>query len=300
MNYLEIEAFLAIIDTQSISKAAEKLYVSQSTISNRLNALENEIEEKLIIRAKGIKTIELTPKGKEFTAFANRYISFIKDLDKWKYNSSKYELKIGSPPSLNAYLLLDLYSKIIDTNYPLVLKITSHWNDTIYNLLESFSLDIGIVSRSFTSKNLITTPIFFEKMVMISNKQVSDYKQNINANSLNISDEIYLDWGPEFEMWHNHIWSPIEIPKLIVDLPNLIEYFLNIKDSWAIVPLSVAITIYKRGNIQISDINPYIPNRTIYKIVQREPNPSSKTALNTFENELNDFISSNKHLIKIE
>lgn len=299
MNYLEVEAFLTIINTQSISKASERLFVSQSTISNRLNSLENEIGDKLINRAQGVKNIELTPKGKEFIVFANRFISITKDLEKWKENSSKYELRISGPLSLNSYLFPDLFNKILSEDYPLTLKITSHWNNTIYNLLESYNIDVGIVSRSFTSKSLTTTPIFKEKMVMISNTQFSDYKKYVNAEELNISDEIYLDWGREFEMWHNLIWSPIENKKLTVDSPVLIEYFLKTPNAWAIVPLSVALSIYKKNNLLISDIEPSIPNRTIFKITQRNPNPSSMVPLDIFENELNNFIKDNNNLIKI-
>ena len=85
----------------------------------------------------------------------------MKDLENWKENASKYELKIAAPLSLNAYLFPEFFSNIVNKNYPLTLKVTSHWNDTIYNLLESFSLDIGIVSRSYKSKSLITKPIFW-------------------------------------------------------------------------------------------------------------------------------------------
>ena len=50
MNPLEIEAFLAITETRNLSKAADKLFVSQSTISSRLTNLESEIGSPLVNR----------------------------------------------------------------------------------------------------------------------------------------------------------------------------------------------------------------------------------------------------------
>lgn len=47
MNILNIETFLTIVETQSLSKASEKLFVSQSTISTRLNSLEKELNTTL-------------------------------------------------------------------------------------------------------------------------------------------------------------------------------------------------------------------------------------------------------------
>lgn len=66
MNPLEIEAFLAITETRNLSKAADKLFVSQSTISSRLTNLESEIGSPLVNRRPGIKGVTLTPKGNEF------------------------------------------------------------------------------------------------------------------------------------------------------------------------------------------------------------------------------------------
>ena len=43
MTELEIEAFLAIVRTGSISAAAQKLYVTQPALSRRIHALEQEL-----------------------------------------------------------------------------------------------------------------------------------------------------------------------------------------------------------------------------------------------------------------
>ena len=45
-----IEAFLAVIRTQNISKAAEQLNLSQTTVSKRLRVLEQEVDTVLFER----------------------------------------------------------------------------------------------------------------------------------------------------------------------------------------------------------------------------------------------------------
>ena len=60
IDYRCIEAFLAVVNTGSISRAAEYLYVSQSSISKWIQTLEEEIGSPLIVRHKGHRTIELT------------------------------------------------------------------------------------------------------------------------------------------------------------------------------------------------------------------------------------------------
>ena len=68
MNYSDIETYLELVRTRNITKASEHLYVSQSTVSNRLKNLENELGFALVIRGKGRQAIELTQKGEESAA----------------------------------------------------------------------------------------------------------------------------------------------------------------------------------------------------------------------------------------
>ncbi|MFD2880212.1 LysR family transcriptional regulator [Paenibacillus rhizoplanae] len=53
MYFPGIEAFLAIVRTGSISKAAELLHLSQATVSYRLKTLEQEMGGLLVERRKG-------------------------------------------------------------------------------------------------------------------------------------------------------------------------------------------------------------------------------------------------------
>ena len=73
MTHWEIKTFLEIVKYSSISKAAEKLYLTQSTVSHRLSVLEEELGVKLIIRRKGYRTIELTNDGEAFLPLAYEY-----------------------------------------------------------------------------------------------------------------------------------------------------------------------------------------------------------------------------------
>ena len=50
MYALGIEAFLAVVRTQNVSRAAEQLNLSQSALSKRLRVLEQEFGANLIER----------------------------------------------------------------------------------------------------------------------------------------------------------------------------------------------------------------------------------------------------------
>ena len=57
MRDLEIEVFLAIYKHKSFSKAAEKMFMSQSSISERLKSLEKKLGFALLQRSRGNREI---------------------------------------------------------------------------------------------------------------------------------------------------------------------------------------------------------------------------------------------------
>ena len=77
MTSLEIEAFLTVQQTGSVTKAAEQLYISQSSLSTRLRTLERELGCSLFIRGRGDRAMLLTPEGERFLPLAQHH----KDLE---------------------------------------------------------------------------------------------------------------------------------------------------------------------------------------------------------------------------
>ncbi len=57
----QIKYFLAVIDCNSFTEAAEQCFISQSAISQQISALESDLGVKLINRE--IRKFSLTPAG---------------------------------------------------------------------------------------------------------------------------------------------------------------------------------------------------------------------------------------------
>ena len=52
MNTITLETFVAIVETGSLVRASERLHVTQSTVTTRLNTLEQDLGQTLIHRQK--------------------------------------------------------------------------------------------------------------------------------------------------------------------------------------------------------------------------------------------------------
>ena len=66
MTDMEIETFLTVLRSGSMTAAAQALYITQPTLSARLQTLEDEVGTPLFVRGKGLRRLELTEAGTRF------------------------------------------------------------------------------------------------------------------------------------------------------------------------------------------------------------------------------------------
>lgn len=72
MNLENVEMFLTIARFGSINKAAEALFLAQSTVTHRLKQLERQLQTSLFVRTAG--GVSLTPEGKRFVPVATSIV----------------------------------------------------------------------------------------------------------------------------------------------------------------------------------------------------------------------------------
>ncbi len=290
MNYSNIKTFLAIAETRSLSKAAELLFLSQSTVSYRLKTLEQEIGAELIQREQGKGFINLTAKGEEFIDIAKRWMSLYKDTEVWKTQKTLYELNIGGVDSLNTYVFYELYKKVLTSDSHMIINVGSHWTVTMYKMVENHEIDIGFVLWKLPYKNIACKTLFSERMVVISSS-CSGFKDMVHPADLDPDKEIFMYHGPNFQLWHDALWKNRSAKFSTVDTASLLNSFIDIPDFWSIVPISVAKKLYK-SNITISEITDPPPERVCYQITNRNPIPNKLKSLENFNNILEDFLKS--------
>ena len=63
MNNTDMETFWAVLEHGTLTAAAEALFITQPTLTNRIQSLEAEVGAQLFHRGKGIRHIELTSTG---------------------------------------------------------------------------------------------------------------------------------------------------------------------------------------------------------------------------------------------
>ena len=94
MEIRQIQYFLAIVEASSFSAAADELYISQSSLSKRIIALEEELEVLLFDRSK--RKVSLTNAGEAFLEHARNinstYHALLVELGGYKSSASSFSL----------------------------------------------------------------------------------------------------------------------------------------------------------------------------------------------------------------
>ena len=266
MTELEIDAFLNIVKYGSITKAAEILYISQPALSRRIKSLESELQYKLFIRQKGVRNITLTPQGEAFVLIAEKWKELWLETKDISPISKNTMFHISAIDSINSYILSKVYKTLIEENNHIHLGIHNLHSQDSYKYVENKLVNLGFISDDMYSKDVKTVPIFSEKMCFISNTE-NNYPNVVHPSNLDCKWEIRLPWNPEFDKWHNYWFGTTSKSLIIVDKMSILDDFLQIKNSWAIVPFSIGNWLVKNNkNLQISELEEAPPDRIYYYI----------------------------------
>ena len=291
MNYELIQNFLTVAKTKNITHSAQILFVAQSTVSHRLQQLEDILGYQLIIRNKGRRMATLTERGKAFVPIAEKWMSLWEETESFRSGARETKLVVGCVNSLVVCLLRDLFSDFISRNPNVHLQVKVLESDDIFQKLKSREIDIGITLMNLPYQNVAVRPLLSEKMYCVCTKGLLSTGRAVEPEDLIAHNEVLLDWGIEFMLWHNFWFKGAVVPRLQVNTIILIEDMLTQRDVWAIVPETVAAYFAGREVCDCHELKNPPPNRTSYVVTPAFPDPNKADLIRSFEQDIDAFVA---------
>ncbi|MFB5189440.1 LysR family transcriptional regulator [Alicyclobacillus fastidiosus] len=280
MDYISIETFLTIIKTQSLTKAAELLNLTQSTVSHRLKMLESSLDMVLIERGKGQRSITLTPAGEAFIPISERWWEVWREIQTLKTDGPKLSLLIGSVDSVNAYVLPPVYRRLLQHVPAIDIQIRTQQSTELYDLVERREVDVAFVLRERHLSSVDMKPFFTEPMVVVRLGDNKEHPAAVAPESLDPHDELFINWSPAYQMWHDKWWgSHVRPSRMRLDTAQLILAIMEQPKQWAIVPLSMGRSFKSIGDFVIQNLTDTPPNRVCYQITHKSPRQSAVQAI---------------------
>ncbi|WMM24011.1 LysR family transcriptional regulator [Tissierella sp. MB52-C2] len=163
MNLEWLKSYIVIVEEKSITKAAEKLNISQPALSKQLKSLESEYNILLLNRTS--KGIEMTKAGLYLYNQAKSLIhqSNLITLELQEMNESK-QMTIGSLPSIAT-------SYLTNCNLGNHCVFIQNHSKALINSLENNKVNISLIDNYFYEGQLVKKDLFQQKYVALVPKK---------------------------------------------------------------------------------------------------------------------------------
>lgn len=200
MNIKYLLYFKETVDNKSFTKAAEKLYVSQSALSKGIKCLERELNCILIDRF--TKEFSLTKEGEILHQMGGEMLNTIKEYECKIYDcikNCKGSLRVGIPPVIATAYFAPIVYQFENTYKNVDFKVFEAGAKVIKKMIDEHSIDIGIVILPFDNcENYHIEPLISSENMLVVHKdhplatrKVVKFKELKNENFLML-DNTYM------------------------------------------------------------------------------------------------------------
>ncbi len=241
MDITLARTFLEIVAAGNFIRAAERLHVTQTAVSVRVQTLEELLGRKLFERSK--RGASLTSAGEQFMRYAPLLIQI------WE----RARHQVGVPVGLHAVVavgaelslwnpfLLDWLIWMRRSAPQLALRTHVGLAEGLMNQVSEGVLDIAVLYAPQHRPGLKVELLMKETLVLVTTDR--------RKGATRAEDYVYVDWGPEFAAHHNLNYPDLANPGTYVGLGPLgLQYILKAGGS---------------GYFRMNAVRPYLSSRRL-------------------------------------
>ena len=197
MTITQLKYVIAVAEHQNFTKAAEKTFVTQPTLSMQIQKLEEELDILIFDRTK--KPIELTSVGQQIVDQARNIVNEadrMQDIVDQQKGFVGGSFKLGIIPTIMP-TLLPMFLRTFTNRYPKVqLRIEELTTDEIIHKLNDGHLDAAVAATPLGQDKIKERPLYYEPFVgyIPENHRLFNQKK-INRTDLDLDDILLLEDG---------------------------------------------------------------------------------------------------------
>ncbi|TCJ03849.1 LysR family transcriptional regulator [Cytobacillus praedii] len=247
MEIQQLRAFLSVAQTKNFTKSADLLYVSQSTITMRIKALEHSLGKMLFDRDN--RQVHLTAAGKELLDYAKRIVELVDEGARKLKLEERFDssLVVGSLHSLWDYLLFPIM-KEFQIKYPKTALrfITGHSWDIVQHILDGV-IDFGVVYIPPSHPEIEVVNFKSEEIKLVARAD-NNFTEEIDLSNLTALPYIHMEWGPGYKLWFEECVGK-QVFALQVDHASLYIHYLQSDNFIGLLPSAIANTLIQGGEL---------------------------------------------------
>lgn len=268
MNIETLETFVLLSECKNYTQTANRLFIAQSTVTNRIQELEFELGKSLFIRDR--RNLRLTDEGERFLIYARRILDLkTSALDELQNMSHfKHSIRIGSTNTIYDCHLCDRLVSFSNDNPDTKLTVSIAHSNLLLQMLQDNTIDVAFTYVPTTKKNIVCSCFATDELVLVTHPKNETYKKGIHKSEFADIPYLYCDFP--FQELGSYIRDlfpaghafPLEIDRSA----NLLPFLCNGK-GYSFLPASLVHDYVNNGSlIQIPLLDFAIPPVRCYQL----------------------------------
>ena len=167
IQLVQVEGFLEVARRGSVSRAAEALFITQPTLTARLQGLERELGTPLFLRTP--HGMRLTDAGRAWIPFAERALRALvdgRDAMEQVMSATAGHLMIAAAPAVSTYVLPDLLERFVAAHPRVEVSVRTGHSENVVELVLHDEVQIGL-GRAIHHPDLELRPFHTEDLVLV-------------------------------------------------------------------------------------------------------------------------------------
>lgn len=141
-----LQSFVAVVESGSFTRAGERVHLTQSTISQQVRRLEEQLGCVLLDR--GGRYVTTTPEGERLLGYARRIQALMGEaVEEVRQSAGQGEIRLGVPEDFAAGALTPMLAAFADTWPSVRLEVTSGLSHELWRRFQDRELDLALVKQ---------------------------------------------------------------------------------------------------------------------------------------------------------
>lgn len=240
MDIDQARTFLAIAAHGSFLEAANRLHVTQSTVSARIQGLEADLGVRLFVRNRS--GASLTPAGRRFLRHAKTLVLTVEQArhDIGLPERFRSSIRVGGRLSLWDGFLAAWVVRMRHTKPDVSIRSEIGFEEDLMRRLIEGTLDIGLMYTPSQAPGLVVEHLFDETLVLVSSRPETRWPDD---------DYIYVDWGPGFYAKHRESYPDLQRSPQVANIGWLAVQIILSGGGSCFLPIRMAQPLIAAGRL---------------------------------------------------
>lgn len=244
MEIGQLEAFIQVASFNSFSRAAEALFLTQPTVTARIQSLEREVGEELFERAS--RGVRLTDAGRSFLPYAQRALQALRDgqsVLEGARRASKGRLELGSARIVSTYVLPRILHNFRATFPGVDVSIKTGRSHDILDMVLSGEVQVGF-TRTLAHPEIESIHLYDEEIVPVAYPQHPlAQRGKISIYEVGREDLILYDPGSTYYIMINELCREAGV------LPNVVMNLDSVEATKKMIEEGLGISFLPRNSL---------------------------------------------------